>query len=217
MLKMKLNKNLPGKIQQSFYQKIIIGTLLFSGLIVVWFCIYYQPTRAEISGYARNISQWTQKIRMATVSEDAIGKLAQDVDTLNVQIKKIEERIYYLDDMPDIAKQIIRFASAHRLSVQSMLPNYDVLFPVGQMNKKGQPLVKVPLEIRLTGRYISLGKFITDTDKLPFVFSPDEVYLEADAKIYPRLRITVKGFLFLLNEEKARTSAGEKAPAVKKG
>ena len=123
----------------------------------------------------------------------------------------------FRSDMPGIAKQIIRFASAHRLSVQSMLPNYDVLFPVGSMNKKGQPLVKVPLEIRLTGRYVSLGKFIADTDKLPFVFSPDEVYLEADAKIYPKLRITVKGFLFLLNEEKARTVAGKKAPPAKKG
>ena len=202
--KSKKPQKIQDKIQQGFLKKYAVGVGIVLILVVLWFVIFYSPVRNEISEYTQKVNDWMQKIKMATVSKDAILKLEQNVDTLQVQIAEIEKRIYHIDDMQYIADQLIKYAGRHQLNIQSMTPNYDILFPVDE--GIGSPLVKVPLEIKCTGRYFSVGRFLSQVDQLPFVYSPDELFLEADARIYPQLRITISGYLFLLNEDKPQAN-----------
>lgn len=188
------------KIQQNFLKKYLIGAGVLIFLIVFWFFFYFKPMQQQIDKYTRDVNQWMLKIKMASVSKDAILKLERNIDSLKVQIGEIESRIFHLDQMQEVADNLIRYARDHHLRVQTMVPNYDVLFPVEDNGEN--PLVKVPLEMRMTGRFISVGRFLEDVDQLPFIYSPDEVFLEADARIYPRLQVRVKGYLFLLSEEK---------------
>ena len=204
LLKSKKQLSFQDKIQQGFIKKYALGVGCVLILIVLWFVIFYSPVHNEISDFTQNVTDWMQKIKMASVSKDAITTLEQNVDTLKIQISKIEERIYHMDDMQYIADELIKYSGKHQLDIQSMVPNYDVLFPVD--DEIGSPLVKVPLEMKFTGRFFSVGKFLSDVGQLPFVYSPDEIFLEADARIYPRLRITILGYLFLLNEEKTQAN-----------
>jgi Tfp pilus assembly protein PilO len=192
------------KIQQGFLKKYALGVGCVLILVILWFVIFYNPIKNDSSNFTQNVNDWMQKIKMASVSKDAIIKLEQNVDTLQVQIAKIEERIYHMDDMQYIADELIKYSGKHQLNVKSMVPNYDVLFPVDE--EIGSPLVKVPLEMKFTGRYFAVGRFLSGVDQLPFIFSPDEIFLEADARIYPQLRITISGYLFLLNEEKTQAN-----------
>ena len=164
--------------------------------------MFYKPLQARITTYAAQISAWSQKIRMATVSDAAIRGIEQNVQSLEREIDEIEEKIYYLEDMPVIARDLVNYARRHGLSVTAMTPTYDVLFPVKQVEGDSKPLVKLPVEIEMTGRFVNAGRFIEDVGQLPFAFAPDGVQFSADALIYPRIHIKVKGFLFLLNEEK---------------
>lgn len=209
MLKSKKQSSIQDKIQQKFFKKYGLGIGCVIILLVLWFVLFFKPVQNEISNSTQKVNEWIQKIKMATVSKDAILKLEQNVDTLNVQIAKIEERIYHLDDMQYIADELIKYAKRHQLDVQTMVPNYDVLFPVDE--GIGSSLVKVPLEMKLIGRYFSVGRFLTEVDQLPFIYSPDELFLEADARIYPQLRVTIQGYLFLLNEEKTQANIDKKA------
>ena len=196
------HEKLQNRIQQSFLKRyaIMVGIVII--LISLWFLFYFLPVQTQIKYYSQDVKEWINKIKLATVKPEDMDRLEKNVDSLATEISKIEKKIYYLDDMPIIAKQLIEYASEHQLQVQTMVPNYTVLFPVENVEAQGKLLVKLPLEIQMIGLFVSAGKFMEDVDHLPFTFAPNEVLMEADAKFYPRIRVTVKGYLFLLNEDK---------------
>jgi Tfp pilus assembly protein PilO len=195
------------KIQLAFIRRYALSAGAIVVICAAWLILYFLPLQKQINEASKGVEEWEKKIKAASVSQEAIDGLSDRVASLKDELTNIEKRIFYLSDMPEIASKLVRYGRSHRLKITSMTPNYDVLFDVGELHSQGKPLVKVPLSLKMSGRYISLGGFISEVSSLPFVFSPDGFFLEANPEIHPRIDITVTGFLFLLNEEKKKLSA----------
>ncbi len=206
MLAEKSKKSIQYKIQQTFFKKYLAGIGLVIILAILWYVVYFQPMQSSVSNYAKNVNMWQQKIKEASTSNTEITQLEINVDFLKEEIAKIEKKIFHLGEMENIAQELISFAKTYRLKVLAMEPQYDILFPVNQDENTGKLLVKLPLKLKMTGRYISAGKFLDDVGKLPFIFSPDEVSIDADVLMYPQLHITIEGYLFLVNDDKIQAN-----------
>ncbi len=209
--------NLEKSIQISFFQKYAIAALVVIAIVAAWLFLYFIPLRQQISQSVNGIDQWGSKINGATQTEEQVEKISNVVAQLKVDIKKIEKKIYNLEDMPIIAKELLRYGNSHKLEITSMTPSYDVLFEVKSLHSEGKPLVKLPISIRMTGRYKNIGKFISGVEKLPFAFAPDGFELIANPVIYPKIEIIVKGFLFLLNEERSKKVSAYYSNSIRKG
>jgi len=205
------------KIHQSFIKRYATVAGIVITIVVVWFLFLIMPVNKQIKKYTQDVKEWVDRIKLASVQPGDMNRLEKNVDSLSTEIASIEKKIYYLEEMPTIAKKLLDYATDHQLQIHSMVPNYTVLFPVDQVEAQGKPLVKLPIEIQMIGLFISAGKFIEDVDRLPFAFAADEVTMEADAKYYPKIRITVKGYLFLLNEETNQITVNNRNKITKTG
>lgn len=197
-------QNLEKNIQRAFYQKYAIGAIVVIVMFVAWLVVYFLPLQEQITQSEQGIHQWGGKIKAANFSGDTVDRLSQTVDQLKLNIEKIEEKIYYLEDMPLIAKHLLKHGKSYGLEITSMTPNYDVLFEVKSIHSDGKPLIKLPISLQMNGRFKSVGKFISSVGELPFAFAPDGFEFTANPMIYPEVEVTVEGFLFLLNEERKR-------------
>jgi len=201
-------------LSRSLLKKYAAAVALIVLLFVSWFVLFYRPTEKRVGDYARQIRVWRQKIRLVSISQDALDKMERSIQNLKEEIARIESKIYYLDDMPLIGKELVAYARRHHLRVEAITPSYDILFPVESVNGKQGPLVKLPVEIDMTGRFVAGGKFIEDIGRLPFAFAPDGVEFVADPAIYPRVHIIMYGFLFLLNKERPVEKTGKTAAGI---
>ncbi len=197
-------KKIQDRIQQSFFKKYLIGISIVLISATMWIMLYFQPIRSSVSKYSLDVQEWKKKIKIASVSQDEITKFEIIVDTLNAEIRSIEKKIYHVEEIDNIAAELIEFTKKYALKVQSMVPDYAILFPLDEKEGKGKLLVKLPLELKLKGRYISIGKFLDNIVKLPFIFSADEVSIDAQVLMHPMLKIAIKGYLFLLNDQKTK-------------
>ncbi len=198
-------KKIQDRIQQNFFKKYLIGSGIVIITVILWLVFYFQPIRSSVIKYSTDVKEWKQKISIASISKDEINKFEVIVDNLKSEIKNIEKKIYHVEEIDNIATELINFTKTYGLKVQSMVPDYAILFPLDQVEGTGKLLVKLPLKLKMTGRYKSVGKFLDDIEKLPFIFSVDEVMIDADVLMHPQLRITIKGYLFLLNDQKTQT------------
>ena len=212
----KPTENLEKSIQSSFFQKYAIAAVVVIAIVTVWLFLYFIPLRRQISLSVNELNQWGSKITASSLTEEQVEKISNIVAQLKVDIKKIEKKIYHLEDMPIIAKELLKYGNSHKLEITSMTPNYDVLFEVKSLHSEGKPLVKLPISIEMTGRYKNIGKFISGVEKLPFAFAPDGFKLTANPVIYPKINITIKGFLFLLNEEKNKKVSANYLSSIRK-
>lgn len=200
----KPTENLEKSIQSAFFQKYAIAAVVVIAILAVWLFLYFIPLRRQISLSVNEIDQWGSKIKASILTVEQVEKISNIVAQIKVDIKEIEKKIYYLEDMPIIARELLKYGNSHKLEIESMTPNYDVLFEVKSLHSEGKPLVKLPISIQMTGRYKNIGKFISDVENLPFAFAPDGFELTANPVIYPKIDINVKCFLYLLNEEKSK-------------
>lgn len=185
---------------------ISIGLILWVAIVVLWVMVFHQPQRGRVSILEKQVQKIGERIRIAIVPETALQRLETEVDTLKNDIDKIEKKIYPLKQMQHIGRELIRYARGYHLRMISITPNYEVLFPLQEVKPQGQPMIKLPVTFLMRGRYKNFGKFADNIHTLPFAFAIDEIRLEADPVIYPDLNIQMKGFLYLLTEEKTTVS-----------
>lgn len=190
-------------LHQSFLVKYGVAFLAFVLIILGWYFVYFRDAQSQMNRYASQISDWMQKLRTITVSQDAIDGLEADIQKMKEEIEAIERKVYHIEEIREIARQLVVTARSYRLKVISIVPSYDVLFPVEQPQGEQKPLVKLPIEIEMTGRFVNAGRFIEKIPELPFALAPNGVEFHSDPNIYPRLRIVLRGYLFLLNEPKS--------------
>jgi len=186
-----------------------VGFILLVATIVLWFVAFYQPYQRKVAISKKQVQQWSRRLSMATVSEVALQQLEVEVDTLENNIVKIEEKIYPLKQMQQIGQQLINYSSNYHLRMLSMVPDYEVLFSLKEMKSGVRPMIKLPVTFVMRGRYKNFGKFAENIHTLPFAFAIDEVRLDADPVIYPELNIQMKGFFYLLTEEKTAASTAK--------
>ena len=191
-------------LQQSFLVKYGVALVAFLFIVTGWYVVYFRDAQSQMNRYASQISDWMQKLRTITVSQEALASLETDIEKMKEEITAIERKVYRLEEISSIARQLVSTARAHRLKVVSIVPSYDVLFPVEQPQGEARILVKLPIEIEMIGRFVNAGRFIERIPDLPFALAPNGVEFHSDPTLYPRLRIVLRGYLFLLNEPKVR-------------
>lgn len=207
-------KNLKSEIVKSFTKKYAIAVSVLLVATSLWLIFFYLPLQRKLGQTSNNLENWNNKLKEASLSEEMVNELTEKVEQLKAEVADIENRLFYLEDIPIIADQLVKYAQSHDLRTVAMTPNYEILTELKESTSPRKPLVKLPLELKLVGRFKSVGEFISNVDKLSFVFAPDGFKMQANPRIYPDIDATVTGFLFLLNEKRSNdtSDAGVKKP-----
>jgi Tfp pilus assembly protein PilO len=148
-----------------------------------------------------------QRIKSLTVSEEELKALEQQIKGIQGEISQIERRIYPKTQLPQIARQIRQRGRIYNLHFRAMIPSYEALLPMGEVQtEEGQsPLIKLPMEFRLEGRYLNFGRFVEKADQYPFIFNLTDVDINFNKDIYPRLDIRMLGYLYLHEEDSEKS------------
>jgi len=177
------------------------GAVAVGGL--VWFFGLYRPLeikRAKIEAQIRNLMQ---KLQGATVSEKDLKSLEARRDQLRLEVADIEKRVWPKTLLPRIAEKIEERGRSYGLRFISITPSYEDLLRLGEVEADGKksPLIKLPVQFEMEGDYKSFGRFVDQVAQFPFVFTVGDFRLSRDPESYPRLKISMKGYLFLREVE----------------
>lgn len=197
-------KNLKSNIVKSFIRNYAMAVAVLLTVTSVWLIFFYLPMQRRLGQTSNSLDAWNSKLREASLSEEMVDELTEKVEQLKKEVEQIESRLFYLEDMPVIARNLVKYAQSHNLRTLAMTPNYEVLTELDESGSPGKPLVKLPIELKLVGRFKSVGDFIQNVDGLSFIFAPDGFRLNANPRIYPDVDATVTGFLFLLKEKRPK-------------
>jgi len=178
-------------------KKIILLLIGILALGFIWYLVLYKPTRIKNIKFRKEIDDIMLQIRSITVSPVELASLEREYETLEKEVQEEEARIYPKSRLGFVTEQISRRGRVYNLRFISITPSFDTLFPLQGLKKGDSPLIKLPVEFEIQGRYRDFGRFLESLRHLPFAFSIEEVKLVSDPKLYPDLNITMTGFIYL--------------------
>jgi len=130
-------------------------------------------------------------------------KLVNEMANFERLIERMKKDSIYLaeslrkkEDIPLLLNELSRISEKNDLKVV----NIEALKPVTKYDIKG--LGGLPIRLEVEGRFFSLGEFFKELDKSSLVASVDDLKIESDKEILPRVKAVMAITVYTLKEEK---------------
>lgn len=194
--------------------KRLRGLLIWTGLLSVgagiWLVLWYQPKNSEIQETRKQIEVMSQRVRAATISQRYLDTLRVQNARIRATIEEKDKRVWPKSVLPRIADQLQRLARRSGLTVRHVLPDFDSLLQLESLDSEGakKPVFRLPVRFVVEGRYRNFGRFLEQTEGLPFLFSVGDFQVRYQEMMYPNLSIGFTGFMFLRDEGSPAASSG---------
>ena len=192
--------------------KMLVPVVIILAMTIVWYLLFYQPKRTSLKKIKQEITALSEKVKSFAVSDAELTVLRKGIDQKQVDLAGIEARLYAKTELPRIADEIERRGKAHGLQFHAITPSYGALLRVGSVETEEgpSPLIKLPIDFQLEGRYKDFGQFVEEADDYPFIFTVGAVELRHTPELYPRLDIQMTGYVYLLDAVEMSTPTAVK-------
>lgn len=180
---------------------IKISGFLFSGIVFLitlfWILVPYASFRKEIRTTRAKINELMEKVKK-DVPEAQILKVQKEVDSLSVVLAKKENRVYPLENLPELGIRMAKIAEKYETKLVSIKPGVSALV---QSSLTGEAMTELPVSLQFRGRFFPFTRFLESLDSLPFAVRVDHMifFKSADTtkvKI-PTIDVELKGVIFL--------------------
>ena len=172
---------------------LVIITLVLSALF--WFGLCWPRIRLinKLKGRLTDLEVLTEN-NLKLVNEMAnferlIERMKKDSIYLAQNLRKKE-------DIPLLLNELSRISEKNDLEVV----NIKALEPITKYDIKG--LKGLPIHLEAEGRFFSLGEFFKELDKSSLVASIDDLKIESDKEISPRVKAVMTITVYIFTEEK---------------
>ena len=167
-------------------QRFILYSIGLVGLMLLWFFGFYNVQNRKIAEMKLEIAKINDALNRAKSSSEGIKKLQDDIENIKKDIEKTKEKILSKDKLLYISNVIRRKGEQYGLEFQRIIPQKDILFAE---QSESSPIIKIPINIWMTGKYFDLGRFIESFDNFPFLLKAGTVKISTDDDNYPEIDI----------------------------
>ncbi len=181
----------------NYQQRFILYVIGLVGLILLWFFGFYNIQNRKIAEMKLEIAKINDGLNKAKSSTEGIKKLQDDIENIKRDIEKTKGKIPSKDELLYISNVIQRKGEQYGIHFQRITPQKDILFAE---QTESSPIIKIPINIWMTGKYFDLGRFIESFDDFPFLLKAGSVTISADDNNYPEMDIYLVVYTYLYSE-----------------
>jgi len=182
------------RMKLNYQQRSILYGVGLVVLIFLWFFGFYNVQSRKIAEMKLEIVKVNDVLNRAKSSSKGLKKLQDDIKNIRKDIEEIKEKIPSTDKLLYISDVIQRNGEKYGLQFHKIIPQQDILFS-GQSERS--PIVKIPINIWMAGKYFDLGRFIESFDNFPFLLKAGSVKISADDDNYPEMDIYLVAYTYL--------------------
>ncbi|MFH0766408.1 MAG: type 4a pilus biogenesis protein PilO [Calditrichota bacterium] len=180
-------------------QELILSGALLLLAAVGWYLGLYAPIETKTA-------KLNQDIRNLEDSVKAIEKYKAQEAALQVHIARLtnettewDSRFPPRESIVSLTKVIISFTEAHNLQLIEVLPSLFELYALERAGAQvsGKFVMQLPINFKLQGRYLDVGKMLGEVDTLPFNVTIQDVDVTALPAKYPNVEARISMFLYV--------------------
>ncbi len=151
---------------------ILSLVLILSG--IGWYLFIYKPIQINIKQTKLEVHEITQNLKNARKAKNDLHQLESRLETAKADLEAIKQHIVNRKNLTRVTKELQRVAEEYDLEITDFSPILDSYFETTG-NEHIKPL---PIIIKLTGRYLQIGKFLEALNNLDFYLTPNELVIE---------------------------------------
>ena len=189
--------------------KLIGLFVLLAMLIAGWYIFIHFPISDKLEPIEARIAFVENQMVKVEEMGGGISELIDDLEDARDAVMLLKDRMGFTLTVDSILLQIRVEAAKHGLQVQTLAPKLSLnSFDDQQLynieSVKG--LVKLPLELRLRGDYLSFAKFIAGMKEENIPYSVEELRIRRKVDELPTLSFQVVMYLFLIKNDTELTN-----------
>ncbi len=189
--------------------KLIGLFMLLAMLIAVWYFFFNLLISDKLEPIEAKIDFVENQIVEAIEMKGGLRELIEDFEDARDAVMLLRDRMGFTLTVDSILLQIRVEAAKHGLQVQTLAPKLSLnSFDDQQLYniESVRGLLKLPLELRLRGDYLSFAKFIAGMKEENIPYSVEELRIRRKFDELPILSFHVVMYLFLIKNDTELTN-----------
>ncbi|MGA1867690.1 MAG: type 4a pilus biogenesis protein PilO [bacterium] len=177
-------------------QKIIIPLLVLMCIVLVWFILLYYPQKKKLKNLTKQIE--AIQIKHALLAGTLLSSSHKTTEKINLiqRYNELKRLLPRKESISSILAPLSKTGSQKNIDILSIKP---LTFQLFEDNDQGEEheLKEIPIEIRLSGRFIDIGDYLFTLSALPFFGGYKSIHIDISDKIYPKTEAEITCVLLL--------------------
>ncbi len=174
---------------------LILSLVLLVGL-GYWSLYVNAQQKKDLENVNSELENIMAKVRNAQLAGENINLLKQRYEEEQKKLHLERQRFVDKNDLSIVTERLKKFAAKYHLQLMDFSPAFENYFT----SSKYERIIALPIELGVEGKYLDIGRFIEDWDKLPFYLVADELSIERTEYNPNILKAQVKSLLYTWNE-----------------
>jgi len=166
-------------------------------MIVIWYFAFYSPQNKELHELEDNVNLTFAKLKSAKKAQLDLNSIQQRLTEEQLDLENVRSRFLKKNQLEKATAQLEKMARQHDLKLTEFSPILENYLASSEQN---QEIRGYPLVITVEGRYINIGKFIDNWERLPFYMTPEEIKLKRKEEGSNELQAMVSGILYAFTQ-----------------
>jgi len=176
-----------------YIKKILLfgcgGIIIF---IIAWYAILYRTLHNKQNSITQEINALEKNLKDMKTAPGEIEKLMEEIELLNTEIAKEHTKIRPRSELLQISEAIAEKATSLGLDISRIIPEKENV-----IQESDEEVIRIPIQIWLSGEYVSLGRFIESLEDLPFLVRSGSFQMSSDDDTYPFIDIYLTLYVYL--------------------
>ena len=146
---------------------LVVGTVL-------WYVFIYVPLSGEINTSKILLAGLNQKLKSVRQAESELKNVEDRLTNVKNDLEVVKAHFVHRKNLADIMGKVRSVSDNFDLDIIDFSPVIDSFF-----NNNQNGIIKIlPIAVTVKGRYIQIGKFVENFDKLDFYLTPQKIIIE---------------------------------------
>lgn len=192
-----------GKKYLKLRKDLIISAAILTLFVAGWYLFLYRDLIADTNDLRIKMESDQDSIHFIEKYKNLDIDLKLQIEKLNDEIEVWDSRFPPRSSLVEIARNLIGFCNNHGLQLVDMKPSLFELYALERAGNQvsGQFLIKQLFNLKLRGRYRSLGMMLENMDELSFNVTVSNLSMQVIAGSRPELDIDLDMFLYVRMEQ----------------
>lgn len=186
------------KLKLGTREKIILFSTVCIGAVLLWYKLLYLPQKYESESIREELK--SIQIQHESLSKNGVLQPAfmEEEAAISAQYNKLTAKIPERDEIPSAMIQMIRPGQRRNIRIISVNPLMSQLFENRTLPDEFQ-IEEVPVDIVLEGKFVDIGRYLSDLTSLPFFGGYSNFQMEMSEEIYPKINAKITCMLLFFN------------------
>lgn len=173
----------------------IVLSILLLAVLILWFVFLYYPQSIEINQVKSRIKEIRNNLASASQATVDIENIEKKLQMEKNKLEDVKGRFVNKDDLAKVSKQIGDFAKNYNLKLTDFAPVFEDYFA----DTSNTDIKELPLAISVSGKYLDIGRFIENWEKLPFYLEAKQISIQRISPVSNILEATISSKLYSWN------------------